>query len=115
MSAVAGLFEAPPVANDPLSLSLESFTAQAALGLSVFTAAQEALRGFRSETHKGALRTFIVTGNPLPWIPAESSAMSGLNIQKTIAWRLTELFANAYSKEQVRYVYFALKSSVKHA
>ncbi|KAJ7131182.1 hypothetical protein C8R44DRAFT_731443 [Mycena epipterygia] len=105
-----GLFEAPPVANDPLSLSLESFTAQTALGLSVFTAAQEALRGFRSEIHKGALKTFIVTGNPLPWIPAESSAMSGLNIQKIIMWRLTELFANAYSKEQIRFYFASLVS-----
>ncbi|KAJ7114965.1 hypothetical protein C8R44DRAFT_565165, partial [Mycena epipterygia] len=79
----AGLFEAPPGPNAPLGLTLESFTVQTALDLSVFTAAQQALRGFRSETHKGALRTFVVTGNPLLWIPVESSAMSGSSVQRS--------------------------------
>ncbi|KAJ7682859.1 hypothetical protein B0H17DRAFT_1075149 [Mycena rosella] len=64
----------PPVPDDPLTLSVEALTKQTAVGLAVFTAAQEALSGFRSEANKGTHKTFIVTGNPLPW--------------KLVSWRL---------------------------
>ncbi|KAJ7789562.1 hypothetical protein B0H14DRAFT_3573298 [Mycena olivaceomarginata] len=66
----ASISVAPPNPADPLTLPLEAFKQHTDVGLSVYAAAQEAIRGFRSETHKGALKTFIVTGNPLPWIPA---------------------------------------------
>ncbi|KAJ6465828.1 hypothetical protein C8R45DRAFT_1219668 [Mycena sanguinolenta] len=59
----------PPVPEDPLTLPLEAFRQHTDVGLSVYVAAQEALAGFRSETHKDMLKTFIVTGNPLPWVP----------------------------------------------
>jgi hypothetical protein len=95
----------PPVPEDPLTLSLEGFKQQTDVGLSVYAAAQEAMRGFRSETHKGALKTFIVTGNALPWIPAgDIPSFFGMNIQKVMEWRLMEIFSSAYSKEQARWV-----------
>ncbi|KAJ7822458.1 hypothetical protein B0H13DRAFT_2291481 [Mycena leptocephala] len=95
--------------EDPLTLSLEGFKQQTDVGLSVYAAAQEAMRGFRSETHKGTLKTFIVTGNALPWIPASDiPSFFGMNIQKVMEWRLMEIFSSAYSKEQARFYYVSL-------
>ncbi|KAJ6542745.1 hypothetical protein B0H19DRAFT_308441 [Mycena capillaripes] len=104
----AAAFVPPPVLEDPLTLSLESFKKQTDVGLAVYAAAQEALAGFRSEIHKGALKTFIVTGNALPWAPADNALFLGLSVQKAIEWRLMEIFASAYSKEQSRFYYASL-------
>jgi hypothetical protein len=95
---------APPVPDDPLTLSVESFKQQTDFGVAVYAAAQEALQGFRSDIHKGALKTFIVTGNPLPWVPADKPLWLGLSVEKLIKWRLMEYFSVAYSKEQARWV-----------
>jgi hypothetical protein len=95
---------APPVPDDPLTLSVESFKQQTDFGVGVYAAAQEALQGFRSDIHKGALKTFIVTGNPLPWVPADKPLWLGLSVEKLIKWRLMEYFSVAYSKEQARWV-----------
>lgn len=92
----------PPVPEDPLTLSLEDFKRQTDVGVAVYAAAQEALKGFRSETHKGAHKTFIITGNALPWIPADDGTWFGLNIQKVMEWRLMEMLSTAYSKEGSR-------------
>ncbi|KAJ6542744.1 hypothetical protein B0H19DRAFT_957752 [Mycena capillaripes] len=102
----AAAFVPAPVPEDPLTLSLESFRQQQDVGLAVYAAAQAALAGFRSESHKGALKTFIVTGNPLPWVPVDNPLWLGVSVQKVIEWRLMEIFAVAYSKEQSRF-YFA--------
>ncbi|KAJ7783975.1 hypothetical protein DFH07DRAFT_874309 [Mycena maculata] len=100
-------FTRPPVPEDPLTLSVESFTEQAAVGLSVFAAAQEAVAGFRSAgMHKDTLRTFIVTGNPLPFVPVDRGMWTPLSVQKLIEWRLVALFAASYAKEGIRF-YFA--------
>ncbi|KAJ7353674.1 hypothetical protein DFH08DRAFT_956715 [Mycena albidolilacea] len=96
----------PPVPEDPLTLSLEDFKRQTDVGVAVYAAAQEALKGFRSETHKGAHKTFIITGNALPWIPADDGTWFGLNIQKVMEWRLMEMLSTAYSKEGSRWFYF---------
>ncbi|KAJ7468664.1 hypothetical protein FB451DRAFT_1401020 [Mycena latifolia] len=97
-----------PVPDDPLTLSVESFAQQTTFAVGVFAAAQEALRGFRSDVHQGAQKTFIITGNPLPWCPGDLPAMIGLHIQKTMEWRLTEHFASAYAKEKIRFYYATL-------
>ncbi|KAJ7631916.1 hypothetical protein DFH06DRAFT_1337437 [Mycena polygramma] len=99
-------FTQPPTPADPMTLPLESFKAQTDLAVSVYAAAQEALKGFRSDIHKGALKTFIITGNALPWIPVDDPLWLGLSVQKIIEWRLAEIFALAYAKEQIRF-YFA--------
>jgi len=103
----AATFVPLPVADDPLSLPLEAFKQHTDVGLAVYAAAQEALQGFRSETHKGALKTFIVTGNPLPWVPATAPNWLGLNVEKVLKWRLMEIFSHAYSKE-ARFYYASL-------
>ncbi|KAJ7468676.1 hypothetical protein FB451DRAFT_378865 [Mycena latifolia] len=105
-NAAASAFS--PVPEDPLTLSVESFAQQTNFAVGVFAAAQEALRGFRSEVHKDSQKTFIVTGNPLPWVPDAFPQMIGLHIQKTIEWRLMEHFASAYAKEKIRFYYATL-------
>ncbi|KAJ7737898.1 hypothetical protein DFH07DRAFT_870571 [Mycena maculata] len=97
-----GTLVVPPVPDDPLTLPLDAFAQHADVGLPVFAAAQEAVQGFRAAINTGALRTFIVTGNPLPWVPADNSVTIGLNIQKLTEWRLMALFASAYAKENIR-------------
>ncbi|KAJ7160277.1 hypothetical protein C8R46DRAFT_1285866 [Mycena filopes] len=102
----SGPFAAPPVKGDPLSLSVESFKEQNEFPVSVFTAAQEALKGFRSKTHKNSLKTFIFTGNPLPWDQTDQSMWLGGTVQKLVSWRLLDIFASAYANEKIRF-YFA--------
>ncbi|KAJ6526628.1 hypothetical protein DFH09DRAFT_1046101 [Mycena vulgaris] len=110
----AATFAPPIVPGDPLTLPLESLAKETGVGLVVFAAAQEALHGFRSEIHKAAQTTFIVTGNPLPWLPAAEHPafidLIGSNIQKLMEWRLMEIFASAYSKENIRFYYATLVS-----
>jgi hypothetical protein len=101
---LAGAPGFPPVPEDPLTLSLETMTQMTTVPLSVYSAAQEALQGFRSDTHKSTPKTFIVTGNPLPWTPSttEKPAFFGIGIQKLIQWRFMHQFAASYSKENIR-------------
>lgn len=98
----AAVFKAPPDPTDPLSLPLEDFTEAVFTGLGVFVAAQQALPGFRSETHKDSTKTFIVTGNILPFVPPTSPLFLGLDTQKYIQARLVDLFSRVYPKEDIR-------------
>ncbi|KAJ7140144.1 hypothetical protein C8R46DRAFT_1136059 [Mycena filopes] len=106
----SGPFAAPPVKGDPLSLSVESFKEQNEFPVSVFTAAQEALKGFRSKTHKNSLKTFIFTGNPLPcqWDQTDQSMWLGGTVQKLVSWRLLDIFASAYANEKIRFHFASL-------
>ncbi|KAJ7203550.1 hypothetical protein GGX14DRAFT_461454 [Mycena pura] len=102
-----------PTPGDPLTLSHEALTRETAVALSVFLAAQEALAGFRSAAHgTGGPKTFIVTGNALPWVAADAPGNSmdyfSLNIQKLIAWRLMEVFSARYAAENIRFYYATL-------
>ncbi|KAJ7875333.1 hypothetical protein B0H14DRAFT_3130772 [Mycena olivaceomarginata] len=69
----------PPVPEDPLTLSLEDFKRQTDVGMAVYAAAQEALKGFRSET-----------------------------IRKVMEWCLMEMLSTAYSKEGSRFYFVSL-------
>ncbi|KAJ7717583.1 hypothetical protein B0H16DRAFT_1610827 [Mycena metata] len=60
-------FVPPPTQDDPLTLPVEAFKEHTDMTVSLFAAAQEALKGFRSDVNKDVLKTFIYTGNPLPW------------------------------------------------
>ncbi|KAJ7260907.1 hypothetical protein B0H12DRAFT_1231652 [Mycena haematopus] len=104
----AAVSVSPPVPEDPLTLSVEAFKQHTDVGLSVYAAAQEALVGFRSETNKDVPKTFIVTGNPLPWVPATRPHVLGLNIEKVLEWRLIEILSRAYSKEGFRFHFASL-------
>ncbi|KAF8183741.1 hypothetical protein K438DRAFT_1838525 [Mycena galopus ATCC 62051] len=82
----AAVLVSPPVPEDPLTLSLEAFKQHTDFGLSVYVAAQEAVLGFRSETNKDALKTFI----------------------KVLKWRLIEILSRAYSKDGFRFHFASL-------
>ncbi|KAJ7778555.1 hypothetical protein B0H16DRAFT_1503964 [Mycena metata] len=101
-------FTPPPTEGDPLSIPVEAFREHTETTVSLFAAAQEALKGFRSDVNKDALKTFIFTGNPLPWASRDSSFFATGTIQKVIAWRLMEIFASAYSQEKIRFYYASL-------
>jgi len=107
----AAVFKAPTDPTDPLSLPLEDFTEAVFTGLGVFVAAQQALPGFRSETHKDSTKTFIVTGNLLPFLPPTSPSYLGLDTQKSIQARLVDLFSRVYPKEDIRFYVAHLVSS----
>ena len=98
----AASFNPLPTPEDPLSLPLESFQSSTAVGLGVFTAAQQAITGFRSVVHKDSPKAFIVTGNLLPFISA-LPLYTSLDVQKVVSARLVETFAAAY-KNDIRYV-----------
>ncbi|KAJ7733352.1 hypothetical protein B0H16DRAFT_1768682 [Mycena metata] len=110
----ATAFIPAPVPEDPLSLPVESFKEQTDISVGLFAAAQEALSGFRSDSLKNQHKTFIATGNSLPWVPVGNPAADplflyfGMNIQKTIHLRLLEFLANAYSKEKIRFYFVSL-------
>ncbi|KAF7348169.1 hypothetical protein MSAN_01769800 [Mycena sanguinolenta] len=104
----AATFVPPPVPEDPLSQPLEVFKQHTDVGLALYAAAQEALAGFRSEIHKDVPKTFIVTGNPLPWVTINRPGWLGMNVEKTFKWRLIEILSDAYSKEGIRFHYATL-------
>ncbi|KAJ6526599.1 hypothetical protein DFH09DRAFT_1187570 [Mycena vulgaris] len=110
----AATFTPPTVSGDPLTLPVESLAKDTGVALAVFAAAQEALRGFRSEVHKDTQTTFIVTGNPLPWLTSaehpEFQNMLSLNVEKVMEWRFMEIFASAYAKENSRFYYASIVS-----
>ncbi|KAJ7099379.1 hypothetical protein B0H15DRAFT_944788 [Mycena belliarum] len=101
--------EPPPASDDPLSLGVKGLAKHVDMSLAMFAAAQEAVTGFRAAANKGAKCTFIATGNPLPWAVPPLPLMVatvGLNIQKTIEWRILDICTAAYAKEKFRF-YFA--------
>lgn len=90
----------PP--EDPLSAPLETIEASRRVGFdSPYTAAQEALRGFRS-LPSSTPKAFIFTGNTLNQI-----AIPGVipfAIGKVSAAMMIEYAANAYGKDGIRFV-----------
>ncbi|KAK0502424.1 hypothetical protein EDD18DRAFT_691235 [Armillaria luteobubalina] len=101
----AATWHHPEVETDPLSLTLEDFKRTLAVTTSVYSVAQDALKGFRSLT--SGPKTFIVTGNVLPFLPHDNTAMYDLQTLKVVEAHLIEVFYNAYIKEDIRF-HFAL-------
>ncbi|KAF9534371.1 hypothetical protein CPB83DRAFT_879583 [Crepidotus variabilis] len=96
----------PPNPKDFLSIPLDDYFKQSAVGLNAYTAAQAALPGFRDPVHKNHPKAFIVTGNILVynWV---SSALHWhtLGIQKTLEARLIATSAGAYEEEGIKFYY----------
>ncbi|KAK0502420.1 hypothetical protein EDD18DRAFT_1347013 [Armillaria luteobubalina] len=93
------------VEADPLSLPLEDFKRTLAVTTSVYSVAQDALKGFRSLT--SGPKTFIVTGNILPFLSHDNTILYDLQTLKVVEAHLIEVFYNAYIKEDIRF-HFAL-------
>ncbi|KAJ7147455.1 hypothetical protein C8R43DRAFT_889774 [Mycena crocata] len=109
----ATAFEMAPVQEDPLTLSTEAVTTMTGMGVAVFAAAQEFVNAARTAGPEFASeslpRTFIATGNPLPWCP--DMRWFGMNIQKVVQWRVVGLLAEAYGREGFRFYYATLVGS----
>ncbi|KAK0234757.1 hypothetical protein EDD85DRAFT_938956 [Armillaria nabsnona] len=101
----AAVWRRPEVETDPLSLPLEDFKRTLTVSTSVYSVAQDALKGFRSLT--SGPKAFIVTGNVLPFLPHDNTILYDLQTLKVVEAHLTEVFYNAYIKEDIRF-HFAL-------
>ncbi|KAJ7147427.1 hypothetical protein C8R43DRAFT_1195672 [Mycena crocata] len=108
---LATTFEMAPIQEDPLTLSTEAVTTMTGMGVAVFAAAQEFVNAARAAGPEFASlpRTFITTGNPLPWCP--DMRWFGMNSQKVVQWRLVGLLAEAYGGEGFRFYYATLVGS----
>jgi len=82
------------------SLEFESFQNSNAIGSGIFLAAQESLKAFRSPVHASHVKSFIVTGNILPFVPATSPLFFCLALQKKIAAHTVEQLHHSYTKEK---------------
>ncbi|PBK83296.1 hypothetical protein ARMGADRAFT_1089411 [Armillaria gallica] len=97
----AAVWRRPEVETDPLSLPLEDFKRTLSVSTSVYSVAQDALKGFRSLT--SGPKAFIVTGNVLPFLPHDNTILYDLQTLKVVEAHLTEVFYNAYIKEDIRF------------
>jgi len=99
-------FAYPPRENDILSLSVEDLSTATNLGINAFAAAQAALPGFRDPIHKSHPKTFIATGNVLPFLDVVPASYWALGVQKAIISRLIANASQAYGAEGFQF-YFA--------
>ncbi|KAK0447461.1 uncharacterized protein EV420DRAFT_876677 [Desarmillaria tabescens] len=104
----AAVWRRPEIETDPLSLPLEDFKRTLTVSTSVYSAAQDVLKGFRSLT--SGPKAFIVTGNALPFLPHDYLALYDLQTLKVVEAHLSEVFWNAYIKEGIRFHYALLVS-----
>ena len=82
----------------------------------LFASMQQAVAGFRSlPADSPELKTFIFTGNRVPFLPRDAlwSGYLNLGLQKIDGAYLTEIFHIAYEKEGFRYA-FAASGSITY-
>ena len=104
-------FAYPPKANDILSLPVEDLSKATNIGVNAFAAAQAALPGFRDPIHKGHPKTFIVTGNVLPFLDVVPASYWALGVQKTIISRLIANASQAYEAEGFQFYFASMVST----
>jgi hypothetical protein len=87
----------PPIASDILSLSVNDYYDTISVGLGVFVAAKKALTsGLRDNLHRTNPKTFIVTGNLLPFTQYTTPTYFTLGSQKAVAARFIATAAETY-------------------
>jgi hypothetical protein len=96
----------PPTPDDLLTIPVDAYYDAASVGLGAFTAAQKALPSFRNEIHREHPKTFIVTGNILPFSQYSPPAYHTLGLQKALQTRFVATAAKAYESENFRYIPF---------
>lgn len=89
----------PENENNVLSLPTSSYEESTALGIGAFTAAQKALASFKNETHRDHPKSFIVTGNILPFDHYSPPKYFTLGIQKVLEARLVATAAKSFETE----------------
>lgn len=93
-----------------LSIPIEAYEKEMSIGLGAYTAAQKALESFRHDVHSHNPKTFIVTGNILPFEHHTIPKWFTLGIQKTMESRLIATAARTYQAENIQYVVWYLQS-----
>lgn len=107
----------PDDLEDPLAtLSADAFQASNSVASGVFLAAQKSLKAFRSPVHASHAKSFIYTGNILPFVPATNPVFFSLALQKKIAAHTIEQLHHSYTKgkigaESIRFHYAHLAST----
>ncbi|KDR74023.1 hypothetical protein GALMADRAFT_71414 [Galerina marginata CBS 339.88] len=95
---------------DFLSLTDEDYQESAAIGLGMFTAARKALSSFRQPVHRDHPKSFIITGNILPFDQYAPPNFYALGVQKTLQARFAATAAKAYEAENIQFYYATLVS-----
>jgi len=94
-----------PEAEDPLSLPLSAVQRSSEVGMhSVYVAAQFAVRGFAT-LPRSAPQVFIVTGNPMPFVPAWDKMLT-LGLAKTQQAYFIDHLATVFADRAFQF-YFA--------
>jgi len=97
----------PKVPGDLSTVELSSVKTAADITVGLFASIQHAIVGFRSLPEDSSVpKTFIFTGNRLPFLPREGpwSDLLSLGLQKIDGAYLMEICHAAYEKEGFRYV-----------
>lgn len=98
----------PKVAGDISSVELSAVKVSADITVGLYASIQQAIAGFRSLPADDSVpKTFIFTGNKLPFVPRDApwSSMISLGLQKIDGAYLIESFYSAYEKEGFRYAF----------
>lgn len=107
-------FAPPKAPGDPLSIDLSVIKEAAAVSVGLYAAVQEAVAGFRTLPADSPFsKTFIFTGNRLPWLPRNSQWADFLSVglQKVDGAYLMETFHTVYEKEGLRCVSSSLRGT----
>jgi len=98
----------PTVPGDPSTVELSAVKTSADITVGLYASIQQAVAGFRSLPADSSVpKTFIFTGNRIPFLPRDSQWSSFLNLglQKIDGAYLAEIFHAAYEKEGFRFYY----------
>jgi len=98
----------PEKEGDILSLPTSSYEESASLGIGAFTAAQKALASFRNDVHRDHPKSFIATGNLLPFNQYSPPKWFTLGIQKVLEARFIATASKAYETENFQFYYATL-------
>lgn len=93
---------APTDPNDFLSIPIKAYQDSASIGVGGFIAAQKALASFRSDGHKENPKSFIVTGNLLPFEQYNPPGWYTLGAQKALLTRFVATASQSYQNENIQ-------------
>ena len=103
-------FALPKVQGDPSTVEISDVKTAADITVGLYASIQQAILGFRSLPADSSIpKTFIFTGNRIPFLPRDApwSSLFTLGLQKVDGAYLAEVFHTAYEKEGFRYAQFS--------
>lgn len=89
---------------------MEDLSKATNIGVNAFAAAQAALPGFRDPIHKDHPKTFIITGNLLPFSYVSPPSYWALGIQKAVMSRFIATASQAFEAEGFQFYFPSLVS-----